>query len=329
MTRVYIILFILVSNISFISTSVGDRSPTYQNNVLICMRSICKKDGFSFNETATKDLDIWTRLLWNCRDECRYRCMWRSVRVFDDREFTVPKFHGKWPFRRMFGVQEPGSAVASLLNLMAYMRMSAQLSRQFPVRTVPYVIFWHIFTLVCMNAWVWSIIFHTRDTPFTEFMDYASALSMVMAYFIAAFVRIFLRFRKLVGLMIAACLLYYGMHVQYLYGGFVDYDYNMRVNLAFGIAGGLLWGVWGSLRWLTGGVYRHGWRVAVFAAATAAGSCLELMDFPPLLNVWDAHALWHLQTAPLPLLFYRYVIDDIHFLRRWKYTEKTVLMSST
>lgn len=42
---------------------------------------------------------------------------------------------------------------------------------------------------VCMNAWVWSTFFHTRDKPFTEFMDYACALSMVMALFVAAIVR--------------------------------------------------------------------------------------------------------------------------------------------
>ena len=40
------------------------------------------------------------------------------------------------------------------------------------------------------------------------------------------------------------------------------------------------------------------------------GSCmvlLELMDFPPLLWAVDAHALWHLSTIPIPLLWYRYV----------------------
>ena len=45
-------------------------------------------------------------------------------------------------------------------------------------------------------------------------------------------------------------------------------------------------------------------------AAVVCGSVtvlLELLDFPPLLWVVDAHALWHLSTVPLPLLWYRYV----------------------
>jgi hypothetical protein len=33
----------------------------------------------------------------------------------------------------------------------------------------------------------------------------------------------------------------------------------------------------------------------------------EVMDFPPLLWIIDAHSLWHLATAGLPFIFYRYV----------------------
>lgn len=32
---------------------------------------------------------------------------------------------------------------------------------------------------------------------------------------------------------------------------------------------------------------------------------LELLDFPPLFWVLDAHAIWHLSTIPVNVLFYR------------------------
>ena len=34
---------------------------------------------------------------------------------------------------------------------------------------------------------------------------------------------------------------------------------------------------------------------------------LQLLDFPPILWIFDAHSLWHLSTIPLPLFWYRYV----------------------
>lgn len=33
---------------------------------------------------------------------------------------------------------------------------------------------------ICINAWLWSVVFHARDTPWTERMDYFSAFSMVL-----------------------------------------------------------------------------------------------------------------------------------------------------
>ena len=38
---------------------------------------------------------------------------------------------------------------------------------------------------------------------------------------------------------------------------------------------------------------------------------LEVLDFPPLLGVLDAHALWHAATAPLAYLFYGFIQGDV------------------
>jgi hypothetical protein len=41
---------------------------------------------------------------------------------------------------------------------------------------------------------------------------------------------------------------------------------------------------------------------------------LELLDFEPMFGTFDSHSLWHLATAPIHLLWYRFVIEDCEYL---------------
>ncbi|XP_050665477.1 post-GPI attachment to proteins factor 3 isoform X2 [Leptidea sinapis] len=183
-------ILLLFTVIYTVLCSDGDRSPFYINCVKGCMKANCTND-LTFTPEAAQQQDIWSKiLLWNCRDECRYHCMWRTVQGFLERGYTIPKFHGKWPFKRILGVQEPASTLASLLNLAAHVYMFTEMKRQLPAASrTPALLLWKVFAVVCMHAWIWSAIFHTRDNAFTEFMDYACALSMVMSLFLAAILR--------------------------------------------------------------------------------------------------------------------------------------------
>uniref|UniRef100_S4PHV3 Post-GPI attachment to proteins factor 3 n=2 Tax=Pararge aegeria TaxID=116150 RepID=S4PHV3_9NEOP len=239
--------------------------------------------------------------------------MWRTVHGYYERGYEIPKFHGKWPFRRILGVQEPASAFASVLNLWIHIHMYKKMTREFPLKDTPMIMFWHCFAWVCINAWLWSTVFHARDLFFTEFMDYACALSMVMSLLIAAIARmLYKRGRAIAVALISLLLLYYVEHVRYLYTGRIDYDYNIQVNVFFGVAGAALWLAW-AVHALRGG-RRYAWRLVRFTALSGLFLAMELCDFAPRLG-WDAHALWHLCTALLPGLFYRFVMDDLTYLR--------------
>ena len=43
---------------------------------------------------------------------------------------------------------------------------------------------------------------------------------------------------------------------------------------------------------------------------------LELLEFSPLWWTIDSHSIWHLATAPLPLLWYRFAAGDCLKLAR-------------
>lgn len=47
-------------------------------------------------------------------------------------------------------------------------------------------------------------------------------------------------------------------------------------------------------------------------------SSLELLDFPPVWGVFDAHSLWHLATFPLTFVFYDFLASDATWELRLK-----------
>lgn len=54
---------------------------------------------------------------------------------------------------------------------------------------------------------------------------------------------------------------------------------------------------------------RYVWRCAMTVVGIHLSVLLELLDFPPLFWTLDAHALWHACTAPLNLLWWKWVLE--------------------
>lgn len=89
---------------------------------------------------------------------------------------------------------------------------------------------------------------------------------------------------------------------MFLGAGRFDYSYNMKANIVTGILSGVCWLLWYFLR----GKRRHyGKKIVAFFALTALSLVLEVNDFPPIFWIFDAHALWHLATVPITVIFYR------------------------
>jgi uncharacterized membrane protein YgcG len=271
--------------------------------------------------------------------------------------FQTFKYFGKWPFARVLGAQEIGSVLTSLANLAAvahnlvlYTRALQRtatsggkggsgapssssslaalvLSNRHPY---PYALLWYAHAFLACNAWLWSAVFHTRDTRITERLDYFSAGALVAAGLAAALARalgVLPRRPRAAALLAALAAAWWLSHVRYMSRVKFDYSYNMAVCIALGVAQA---GVWLAFLLLpqrqvppsrapppsspSSPSLRHPGRrpALLFLAAIHAAMLLEVLDFPPMFfALVDAHCLWHAATAPLAYLWWRFLLVDV------------------
>lgn len=191
--------------------------------------------GLAFKKSLQSTQSIFNKLLlWTCYDECEYDCMWQTMNAFARRNWTTQQFYGKWPFVRMFGLQEPASVVFSMTNFGTHYAMLKKFRREVRPDSPMYTL-WHVFSYICLNAWIWSTVFHARDFPITELFDYTFAYSMVLASFYCMVMRmIHRRSHYLKGIFSLICIVFFVNHFSYLSIGRFDYAYNMKANIVTG-----------------------------------------------------------------------------------------------
>mmetsp|Transcript_12600 Transcript_12600/g.21327 ORF Transcript_12600/g.21327 Transcript_12600/m.21327 type:complete len:269 (+) Transcript_12600:815-1621(+) len=226
----------------------------------------------------------------------------------------VAKYHGKWPFVRVLGYQEFCSSMFSLLNLVAhvvgYRRLNnvcQQLNEISKEHGYPYLYLIAVSALFNINTWFWSWMFHMRDTPFTEAMDYLSASSNLFMGCFLCIVRVggLRRFNDVsaVGFPVALVAL---AHMFYMLFVKFDYGWNMTVCLTCGIGQACVWMVW--VIYVTHPIR---WHFIFFFVGMHGIMLLEVLDFPPIMwGLVDTHSLWHLLTPPFVLLWYSFFEHD-------------------
>ena len=214
---------------------------------------------------------------------------------------AVVQYHGKWPFYRFLGMQEPFSVLFSLLNFLAHYHGIGQIQESIP-SSYPLRKYYVLFGYFGLASWSFSMIFHTRDFDVTEKADYFAAGASVMYGFFYTPIRIFRLDRRtpqnqqVLYWWTILCLGLYAAHVAYLTLWRWDYTYNMAANVVIGSIQNILWG------WFSVSRYRKmhrtwaAWPGLIVAWIILAMS-LELFDFPPLGGMIDAHSLWHLGTV--------------------------------
>ncbi|XP_076461872.1 GPI-specific phospholipase A2-like PGAP3 [Babylonia areolata] len=311
-----ILQFLLLCCVSTVYSSVGDKSYVFRKCLMNCSRTEClDEDAFLSQQPVHLVL-----LRWTCSAECQHSCMWHTVDAFVRDGSPVPQFYGKWPFIRFFGIQEPASVLFSILNAAGHLSLLSY--RRKVASNTPMYFVWHGLVLVSVNAWTWSTIYHTRDTDFTEMMDYFFALSIVMYNVFALFCRVLGTEKYWKPAIVASVLLIlFVRHTHFLAFVHFDYGYNMKFNVAIGMVS-----VFGWIAWcIAHRKDRYVWKCAAAMLGINLTVLLELLDFPPLWWTLDAHALWHACTVPINLLWWRFIIDDGVHLQEIEAAKKKIV----
>jgi post-GPI attachment to proteins factor 3 len=249
---------------------------------------------------------------WSCETDCQYHCM-QAIELhkksIGDR--LIEKYNGKWPFHRILGFQELASSLFSVLNLVAHVHCMLCLRRHLlsiqEEGKYCYSWLWFTYSGLSVNAWLWSTVFHARDTHCTEKFDYLSAIAVVLFSCAAAVIRTLnLQRPRQQLLVVGLTSVLYLRHCYHMLFVKFDYGYNMAVCIAAGALGAVMWLAFCYA------VPHPGRKVLLsFIASVYVAMLFEVLDFPPVMGLIDAHCMWHALTVPLVYLWYRFVYADI------------------
>ncbi len=294
-----------------VQASRGDRLVEFRDCAASCEAEHCDRNGINYIDNSKLPL-ILQLTLWDCASDCDYQCQRSITGSLLGNGLRIEQFHGKWPFKRLYGVQEPASVLFSILNGLVHYNGLQAIRRNVP-STYPmkrYYIWW---SLVSINAWVWSAFFHIRDFPLTEKLDYFSAGAAILYGQFYAPIRVFRWYEsrsygtlvRSYGFMCAAAL---ALHIAYLTLVKFDYGYNMLANVAVGACHSVVW-IYHSMRHFGSRPFWATWP-AILVLTLAGAMSLELFDFPPYRDSIDAHSLWHASTIPITMCWYKFLEKD-------------------
>lgn len=309
-SRAISMILLLVAFFAGVSlASVGDQLEDFKR----CL-DVCKVENCGPGKTETPIPFSRRLLLWDCPAECDYTCQHIITASRVASGLNVVQFHGKWPFYRFLGMQEPFSVLFSIGNFWAHWQGLKKIRDQIPAHYSlrPY---YEVFSYFGLAAWIFSSIFHTRDFAATEQLDYFAAGASVLYGTYYTVVRIFRldrktpRRRSVLRVWTLLCVLLYACHVGYLKLFSWDYTYNMAANVVVGIIHNALWSWFSFHRYRKLGRTWAMWP-SIAVAWVMFSMSMELFDFPPWLGCIDAHSLWHLMTIGPTILWYNFLVKD-------------------
>ena len=252
-------------------------------------------------------------MLWDCDGECKYECMHTVTDWLWDEYNTIFKFYGHWPYKRIWGIQEPAASLFSLGNMIPHVHNLYYNAAAYRRPGIPFGKALMAYSWVALLAWTASTLFHARKIePFISF-DYSFAFLFISFGLWIAIKRLWFEFRSLEDKLLSgifdiafgSCVLYQFISVL---SGKVSFSNHMDISIALSVCHAVIWLVFCC-------VAKSPTRLlCLFCQAWfGAASLLELYDFPPYFKIFDAHALWHAATIPLGFFWFQFWIRDSNY----------------
>ena len=215
---------------------------------------------------------------------------------------------------RFFGVQELASTVFSLLNALPHIIALTVWRHKLMPRNYYYTPFIQWLACVAIGTWAFSTLFHARDTPLTERLDYHGTTTLIVTQLFVGLVRFF-RIRDEASATVLGALLYLSLAAHILHMNLVlfDYGWNMFVSVCAVLGYATGWVVWAIQHWKR----PYAWKAPFLAFCLIAAGTLEIFDFAPIYGLFDAHSIWHLATVPIGFAWYKFLEEDTHFEMRF------------
>ncbi|EGV65443.1 Per1-like protein [Yamadazyma tenuis ATCC 10573] len=328
-----------------VEASPGDKLKRFKRCFRQCKLVNCVVGTYDSEWEFTPFNEHLKVLYWTCDQDCDYQCQRIITAERRHKNKNVLQFHGKWPFHRVYGIQELVSMVFSIGNLIPHaiglkkllQQLKTSTSHQATTQTAVLI----ASCVITCCAWVFSSIFHVRDFLLTERLDYFFAGLTVLSGLYAITSRYFRLFEpeNLIKLVSSTVLFIsvYSMHVYRLVTDW-SYTYNMQANVIVGIVQNLFmvavcFGLYSQYyhdkststnntmyakRVLWSSFFTRSDKIfslypIFLGTIVILGMSLEIFDFSPVFHdLVDAHSLWHLVTIiPASYGWYEWLIWDI------------------
>lgn len=321
--------------------SPGDKLKRFKRCNKECQQVNCASGGTSQWNFVPFDPNL-SYLFWSCQQDCDYQCQMIITTERVEKGRKILQFHGKWPFRRIAGIQEVASAALSLGNfvphLMGLLKIITILKRPIAYESRVQLSIILASSIITCFAWVFSTIFHIRDFLVTERLDYYFAGLTVLSGLYTITIRFFnLNQKCKMSHFFSVTVVFISIYIAHVYRLVVDwlYTYNMQANVTVGIVQNIIMGLLCyrlysqyyqrpisnihmkySQRILLASFFHKSDKLfslypMFLGAIVVIGMSLEIFDFPPILQLIDAHSLWHLVTIfPVIYGWYEWLIWD-------------------